>query len=106
VLVGESNYSDAHFFPFVYKELGIGKLIGMPVPGTATAVWWEPQIDQSVYFGIPQVGIVDKTGNYLENTQLEVDVQQAQDPEVLISGRDQQIEKAVEVMLKDLGPKK
>jgi len=105
VLVGESNYSDAHFFPFVYKELGIGKLIGMPVPGTATAVWWEPQIDQSIYFGIPQVGIVDKTGNYLENTQLEVDVQQVQDPEILISGRDQQIEKAVEVMLKDLGSK-
>ena len=106
VLVGESNYSDAHFFPFVYKELGIGKLIGMPVPGTATAVWWEPQIDQSLYFGIPQVGIVDKTGNYLENTQLEVDVQVAQDPDVMISGRDQQIEKAVEVMLKDLGSKK
>jgi hypothetical protein len=77
----------------------------MPVPGTATAVWWEPQIDQSLYFGIPQVGIVDKTGNYLENTQLEVDVQQAQDPEVLISGRDQQIEKAVEVLLNDLKKK-
>jgi Tol biopolymer transport system component/C-terminal processing protease CtpA/Prc len=106
VLVGESNYSDAHFFPFVYKELKIGKLIGMPVPGTATAVWWEPQIDQSLYFGIPQVGIVDKAGNYLENQQLEVDVQVAQDPDVLQTGRDQQIEKAVEVMLKDLGPKK
>jgi C-terminal processing protease CtpA/Prc len=105
VLVGESNYSDAHFFPFVYKELGIGKLIGMPVPGTATAVWWEPQIDQSLYFGIPQVGIVDKSGKYLENQQLEVDVEVAQDPDVMISGRDQQIEKAVEVLLKDLGKK-
>ncbi len=103
VLVGESNYSDAHFFPFVYKELKIGKLIGMPVPGTATAVWWEPQIDQSLFFGIPQVGIVDKTGNYLENQQLEVDVEIAQDPSILQTGRDQQIEKAVEVMLKDLG---
>jgi C-terminal processing protease CtpA/Prc len=103
VLVGESNYSDAHFFPFVYKELKIGKLIGMPVPGTATAVWWEPQIDKSIYFGIPQVGIVDKTGQYLENQQLEVDVEVAQDPEVFQTGRDQQIEKAVEVMMKDLG---
>lgn len=106
VLVGESNYSDAHFFPFVYKELGIGKLIGMPVPGTATAVWWEPQIDQSLYFGIPQVGILDKNGNYLENQQLEVDVQVAQDPDIMEAGRDQQIEKAVEVLLKDLGEKK
>jgi C-terminal processing protease CtpA/Prc len=77
----------------------------MPVPGTATAVWWETQIDQSLYFGIPQVGIVDKNGKYLENQQLEVDVEIAQDPEVMISGRDQQIEKAVEVLLKDLGGK-
>ena len=106
VLMSESNYSDAHFFPFVYKELGIGKLIGMPVPGTATAVWWESQIDPSIYFGIPQVGIMDKTGNYLENRQLDPDVQVSQEPAVLISGRDQQIEKAVETMLNDLGPKK
>jgi hypothetical protein len=34
-----------------------------------------------------------------------VDVEIAQDPEVMISGRDQQIEKAVEVLLKDLGGK-
>lgn len=106
VLISESNYSDAHFFPFVYKELGIGKLIGMPVPGTATAVWWESQIDPSIYFGIPQVGIMDKSGQYLENKQLEPDVMVAQDPEVFTNGRDQQIEKAVEVLLKDLGPKK
>jgi hypothetical protein len=49
------------------------------------------------------VGIVDKTGQYLENQQLEVDVEVAQDPEVFQTGRDQQIEKAVEVMMKDLG---
>jgi C-terminal processing protease CtpA/Prc len=38
---GEGNYSDAFIFPYVYKQNGIGKLIGMGVPGTGTAVWWE-----------------------------------------------------------------
>ena len=47
VLMSESNYSDAFIFPYAYKSLGIGKLIGMPVPGTGTAVWWEQQIDPS-----------------------------------------------------------
>jgi C-terminal processing protease CtpA/Prc len=28
-------------FPYAYQELKIGKLIGMPVAGTGTAVWWE-----------------------------------------------------------------
>ena len=32
VLVCEDNYSNAHGFPWVYKTLGIGKLIGTPVP--------------------------------------------------------------------------
>ena len=33
VLVGESNYSDAHLFPLAYKAKNLGLLVGMPVPG-------------------------------------------------------------------------
>ena len=54
VVQNEGNYSDAHYFPWVYRELGIGKLVGTQVPGTATAVWWETLQDQSIYFGIPR----------------------------------------------------
>jgi C-terminal processing protease CtpA/Prc len=100
--MGESNYSDAHFFPYVYKTLGIGKLIGMPVPGTATAVWWETQVDPTLYFGIPQVGIKDLNGNYLENQQLEPDIKVALTPSIVTKGRDEQIERAVEELLKDI----
>ncbi|MDX9752137.1 MAG: S41 family peptidase, partial [Flavobacteriales bacterium] len=32
VVMSESNYSDAHLFPVTYKALGVGKLVGMPVP--------------------------------------------------------------------------
>ena len=35
-----------------------------------TAVWWETQIDPTLIFGIPQVGVKDMQGNYLENQQL------------------------------------
>ncbi len=45
VLQNEENYSDAHVFPYIYQHLGIGKLIGSPVAGTGTAVWWERQMD-------------------------------------------------------------
>lgn len=102
LLVSESNYSDAHAFPYVYKTLEIGKIVGMPVPGTMTAVWWETLQDNSVYFGIPQVGAVDVNGNYLENQQLEPDFMVNNTYETVIKGRDLQLEKAVEVMLKDL----
>ena len=101
VLMGEGNYSDAHMFPYAYKANNIGKLVGMPVPGTGTAVWWERQIDGTLVFGIPQVGMVDVSGNYLENQQLEPDVKVRNEPEVLLDGKDQQIEKAVEVLLEE-----
>jgi len=103
VIMCEGNYSDAHYFPWAYRELGIGELVGMPVPGTATSVWWETQQDRSLYFGIPEVGIIDNRDQYLENQQLEPDYLVNNDPQSLSEGRDRQLEKAVEVLLDQLG---
>ncbi len=98
VVMSESNYSDAHMFPVTYRALGIGKLVGMPVPGTGTAVWWE-RLQNGMWFGIPQVGMVDGQGRFLENQQLEPDVKQALDPGPVAQGRDQQLEAAVKLLL-------
>ena len=106
VLVCEDNYSNAHGFPWVYKELGIGKLIGAPVPGTMTAVWWETQIDPSIVFGIPQVGCVDMRGNYAENNQLQPDIEVYNKPEDSLNGIDTQLATAVKEMLKTADAKK
>lgn len=102
LVMGEGNYSNAHGFPWVYKELGIGKLVGAPVPGTMTAVWWETQVDPSLVFGIPQVTVVDMDGNPMENNQLEPDIEVYNTPESLLSGDDLQLKRAVEEMLKEL----
>ena len=106
VLIGEDNYSDACGFPYVYKTLGIGKLIGAPVPGTMTAVWWENQIDQSIVFGIPQVAaLAVKEGRYLENMQIEPDILVYNDPASVLRGEDKQLEAAVAEMLKTIDNK-
>lgn len=102
LVMGEGNYSNAHGFPWVYKELGIGKLVGAPVPGTMTAVWWETQIDPTLVFGIPQVTVVDMQGKAMENNQLEPDIEVYNTPESLLSEDDLQLKKAVEEMLKEL----
>ncbi|MGD0038727.1 MAG: S41 family peptidase, partial [Bacteroidota bacterium] len=99
VLVGESNYSDAHLFPMAYK-LGIGKTLGMPVPGTGTFVWWESQIDPTLRFGIPMGGWRMPDGKFCENNQMEPDIKVRNEPDVMTAGRDQQIEAAVEELLR------
>lgn len=102
VVMSESNYSDAHFFPWVYTELEIGDTVGMPVPGTATAVWWETMFTGDLIFGIPQVGTKGADGKYLENSELQPTHQISLDPESAAAGTDTQLLKAVEVLLKEL----
>lgn len=99
MLVNESNYSDAHGTPFVYQTLGIGDVVGAPIPGTMTAVWWETQIDPSLYFGIPQVTSVDMHGNVLENHQLNPDVLIYNNPADELRGNDAQLAAAVRHLL-------
>lgn len=100
VVMGESNYSDAHLFPVAYKIKGIGKNLGMPVPGTGTFVWWETQIDPSMVFGIPMGGWKPLGEPFLENHQLEPDIRVMNEPGEMAKGRDQQIEAAVKELLK------
>ena len=105
VMICEDDYSNGHGFPWVYKSLGIGKLIGTPVAGTMTAVWWETMIDRTMVFGIPQVGCVDMNGKYGENNQLDPDIVVYNTPEDYINGHDRQLEAAVKEMLRQIDGK-
>jgi C-terminal processing protease CtpA/Prc len=100
LLINEGNYSDAHAFSYTYDQLDLGEMVGMPVPGTMTAVWWEMGISGDFRAGVPQVGIKNTKGEYLENNQTMPDHLVKNDPQSVEQGRDQQIEKAVEVLLK------
>lgn len=103
VLMSEGNYSDAFIFPYIYKQNGIGKLIGMPVAGTGTAVWWEAQIDPTIIFGIPMVATIGKEGHPTENHQVEPDIKVPLRYEDFLNGKDAQIEAAVKEMLTEIG---
>lgn len=100
MLVNESNYSDAHGTPYAYQTLGIGEVVGAPIPGTMTAVWWETQIDPTIVFGIPQVTNMANDGTVLENTQLNPDVVIYNAPADVEKGIDSQLEGAVRHLMK------
>jgi C-terminal processing protease CtpA/Prc len=102
VLANEGNYSDAHCFAWTYQHLGIGKVVGMPVAGTCTFVWWERLPDRVVRFGIPVMAVTSNDGRPLENLQLEPDVRVENEYDLVATGRDQQLERAVEELLREL----
>lgn len=102
MITGEANYSNAHGTPWVYRHLGLGKLVGMPVPGTMSSVNWETLQDPSLVYGIPVIGFRTAEGNYLENTQLEPDIKVANDPAEVVKGVDAQLKAAVDELMKEI----
>lgn len=102
VVVSEGNYSDAFMFPYAYQKLKLGPIIGMPVPGTGTAVWWETLHTGDIVFGIPQLPALDD-GKPVEGRELEPDYKVENDPASVAKGEDKQLAKAVEVMLEAAG---
>lgn len=101
-LVNEANYSDGHCFSYGYQNLQIGKLVGMPVPGTCTWAGWEQLQDASIRWGVPPVGVKNMKGRYLENSPTEPDIKVMNEYEIMSKGKDQQLEAAINALLKEL----
>lgn len=100
VIVCEDCYSNANGFPSMYKTLGLGKLVGMPMAGTMTAVWWEGQEDGNLILGLPEISCLDMSGKPLENQQLDPDIKVDNTPEQLLSGDDAQLKRAIDSLMK------
>ena len=98
-MFNEANYSDGDCFACGYSQLGIGKTIGMPVPGTCSWASWETLADKDIRWGMVPISSKDMYGNWMENLQTDPDYIIKNDPKLLGENRDQQLEKAVEVLL-------
>ncbi len=102
VVMNEGNYSNSHMFPYAYQLFDIGPLVGMPVPGTATAVWWEQQMTGDLVFGIPQLPVLDQNNQPLENQELQPDILIDNPPADAAAGLDRPLEAAVTALLAEL----
>ena len=101
-LVCEANYSDASCFACGYKQLGIGKLVGMPVPGTCSYSSWEMLLDDEILWGMVPISSKDMNGDWMENLQTTPDYVIENNPESVSSGKDLQLEKAVDVLMQQM----
>ncbi|GLQ92964.1 S41 family peptidase [Dyella acidisoli] len=100
LLVNEDNYSDGHLFPWVYQHLQLGKLVGMPVPGTGTSAFRETEQNPRITIGVPHGAVEDTNSIVMERVQIEPDIRVANNPASLAKGQDLQLERAVQ-LLKD-----
>jgi tricorn protease len=101
-IAGEANYSDGHCYAFAYQFLKLGKLVGMPVPGTCTFAGWETLGDTGIRWGVPPLGVKAVGIGYLENRQTEPDIKVMNSYEAVIKGKDEQLEAAVAELMKEI----
>jgi tricorn protease len=96
VLMNGASYSDASVFPFAYRVLGLGQLVGTTVAGTGTYVWWvESNLIPGLIYGLPQLPLRGLDGTLLENHDIPPDVASPDDPKAWSEGTDPQLAAAL-----------
>jgi len=101
-IVGEAQYSDGHCYAFAYQFLKLGKLVGMPVPGTCSFAGWEMLGESGVRWGVVPLGVKAPGVGYLDNHQTEPDIRVENGKEAVAAGKDEQLEAAVAALLKEI----
>ena len=100
-MFNEANYSDGHCFACGYTDLNIGTTVGMPVPGTCSFAGWEMLPDGTRWGAVP-ISVKNKAGEWLENNETRPDIEVKNMPGIIDKGRDQQLERAIEELLKQV----
>jgi tricorn protease len=106
VMQNERSASDAEMFPQGFKDLGLGKTVGVPTMGAVIATGSYTLLDGSS-IRTPGSGVWTVKGENMENYGVPPDVYVDNGPADFAAGHDMQIEKAVEVLKAELAaPKK
>ncbi len=101
VMQNERSASDAEMFPQGFKDLGLGKVVGVPTYGAVIGTGSYTLLDGSS-IRTPGSGVWTVRGENMENFGVQPDVYVDNTPSDFVKGRDMQIEKAVEVLKADL----
>jgi tricorn protease len=101
LLINQNSASDAEIFPYGFRSLKLGKIVGVPTPGYVIGTYSGQLVDGTSY-RIPMWGWFTADGKNMENNGVKPDVVVLNDPDQLNLGRDQQLETAVKLLLEEM----
>jgi tricorn protease len=102
-LINEGSGSDGDIFPAMFKQAGLGPLIGKRTWGGVVGISGHgPLIDGGQIF-VPEAGSVSVQGDWIiEGHGVDPDIEVENDPKSVIDGHDPQLERAVAELLKKM----
>ncbi len=106
MIINEYAASGGDLMPFLFKEKDLGKLVGKTTLGILIGIYGYPPLMDGGFVTSPRFGIFSKDGEWIiENEGVHPDVEVEMTPKEVINGKDPQLEKAVEVIMKELEEK-
>jgi tricorn protease len=102
-LLNENSASDGDIFPAMFREAGLGQLVGRRSWGGVVGISGRgPLIDGGTIF-VPEFGFANTKGEWvIEGYGVDPDIEVDNDPKAVIEGKDPQLERAVAELMKKI----
>lgn len=102
MITDETAGSGGDYLPWMFRKFKIGTIVGKRTWGGLVGVLGYPEFIDGGIVTAPNVAFYTEDGFRVENEGVAPDIEVEQLPEQVINGQDPQLEKAIEVALKEL----
>ena len=105
MIIDETAGSGGDLLPWMFRKFQLGPLVGKRTWGGLVGILGFPTLLDGGSVTAPNLAIWTEDGFVVENEGVAPDIEVEQTPKDVIAGRDPQLEKAIEVVLKELANK-
>jgi tricorn protease len=106
LLAHEYNGSSSDVFPWLFRAARQGTIVGTRTAGAAVGSWYGMTFQDGGEYIVPMRAFFNPAGTWdIENQGVAPDVTVVQDPRAVLEGRDPQLERAVDLVLRELQQK-
>jgi tricorn protease len=102
MIINEYAGSGGDMLPWMFRKFKVGTLVGTRTWGGLVGILGFPELIDGGSVTAPNLAIWTEDGFIVENVGIAPDIEVEQLPAEIIKGRDPQLEKAIEVALKEL----
>ncbi|MBK7935380.1 MAG: PD40 domain-containing protein [Acidobacteria bacterium] len=102
-ILNENSASDGDIFPYMFREAGLGQLVGKRSWGGVVGISNRGTLMDGGVTNVPQSALANPKGEYIiEGYGVDPDIEVENDPKSIIAGRDPQLERAIAEMMKKI----
>jgi tricorn protease len=102
-ILNENSASDGDIFPYMFREAGLGPLVGKRSWGGVVGISNRGTLIDGGQVSVPQSALTNAKGEYIiEGYGVDPDIEVENDPKSVLAGRDPQLERAVAEVMKKL----